>query len=208
MENYSPNSHKYREENKSTPAERPKMDKVVKGTVKTKKKGEIHKLKDVFISEDAANVKTYLLMDVLLPAVKNLIEDTVTNGIRMILRGETAARRDDGRRSGASRVSYDRLYNGGRDDRRSDNRARVGYTYDDLSFPNRGDAEVVLSRLDEAVEAYGIVSVADMYDLAGVTPNHTDYNYGWTNLRNASVRPTRDGYIIDMPKALPIAGFK
>jgi hypothetical protein len=207
MDNYTPNSHKYREENKAVPAERPKMDKVVKGTVKTKKKGEMHKLKDVFISEDAANVKNYLLMDVLLPAVKNLIEDTVTNGIRMILRGETAARRDDGRRSGASRVSYDRLYNN-RDDRRGDSRPRVGYTYDDLSFPNRGDAEVVLSRLDEAVEAYGIVSVADMYDLAGVTPNHTDYNYGWTNLRNASVRPTRDGYIIDMPKALPIAGFK
>lgn len=205
MENYTPNSHKYREENKQVPAERPKMEKIVKGTVKTKKKSEVSKFKDVFISEDAANVKTYLLMDVFLPAVKNLIEDTVTNGIRMILRGETSARRDTDRRSGASRVSYDRLYNSSRDDRRYDSRPRTGYNFDDLSFDNRGEAEVVLSRLDEAIEAYGLVSVADMYDLAGVTPNHTDYNYGWTNLRNASVRPTRNGYVLDMPKALPLS---
>lgn len=203
MENYEPNSHKYREARKESPSERQKMEKVVAGPVKTKKKGEISKFKDVFISEDAANVKSYILMDVLLPAFKNMIEDTVTNGIRMILRGETSARKD---RSAASKVSYNRFYDDR--DRRYDSRdsrtLRSGYVYDDVCFTNRGDAEIVLSRLDEAIEQYGIVSVADLYDLAGQTPLHTDYKYGWTNIRNASVRPTRDGYIIDMPKALPI----
>lgn len=205
MENYTPNSHKYREEQKEQKeiaTDRQKMQKVVSGPVKTKKKGEIRKFKDVFISEDASNIKSYIWFDVLVPAFKNMLEDAVTNGIRMILRGETGARKGT---STAAKISYNRFYE---DDRRYDSRntrtTRTGYSYDDVSFTNRGDAEVVLSRLDEAIETYGLVSVADLYDLAGITPAHTDYKYGWTNIRNAVVRPTRDGYIIDMPKALPI----
>ena len=202
MEDYTPNSHKFREEQKAAVGERQKMEKVVTGAVKTKKKGEISKLKDIFISEDTSTVKTYLLMDVLLPAIKNTIEDVVTNGIRMILRGETGSRKGN---STASKVSYNRCYDRRDEGRRYDNRTtRTGYSYDDIIFDNRGEAEAVLSRMDEAVDQYGIVSVADLYDLAGITPSHTDYNYGWTNIRNAEIRRTRDGYMLDMPKALPI----
>ena len=42
-----------------------KVEKVVKGTVKKKKKSEVSKFKDVFISEDANSVKNYIFMDVL-----------------------------------------------------------------------------------------------------------------------------------------------
>ena len=203
MEDYTPNSHRFREEQKAS-GEREKMQKIVKGTVKTKKKSEMVKFKDVFISEDAATVKSYLLMDVLLPALKNTIEDVVTNGIRMILRGETSSRS----RSTADKVSYNRYYDR-RDDRGSSSKTtRSGYSYDDLFFDSRGEADAVLSRLDEAIEQYGLISVADMYDLAGITPSHTDYNYGWSNIRNAEIRRTRDGYILDMPKALPISNMK
>ena len=56
---YTPNSHKYKAEQKQT-AEEKKIEKVVSGTVKTKKKSEIKKLTDVFVSEDASNVKSYI----------------------------------------------------------------------------------------------------------------------------------------------------
>ena len=56
----------------------------------------------------------------------------------------------------------------------------------------------------EAIETYQMVSVADLYDLVGVTGDYTDNKYGWTNLRNAKVVRVRDGYMIDLPKALPI----
>ena len=38
-----------------------KVEKVVTGTVKTKKKNEISKFADVFISEDISNVKNFVL---------------------------------------------------------------------------------------------------------------------------------------------------
>ena len=85
MEDYKPNSHRYKEAQKRAAAEDKKVEKVVTGTVKVKKKNEIGRLKDVFISEDVNNVKNYVLMDVLIPAVKKAISDIVTNGIDMIL---------------------------------------------------------------------------------------------------------------------------
>ena len=53
-------------------------------------------------------------------------------------------------------------------------------------------------------EAYQVVSVADFYDLVGVSGNYTDNKYGWTDIRNASVIRVRDGYMIKLPKALPL----
>ena len=58
--------------------------------------------------------------------------------------------------------------------------------------------------MDELIETYGIVSVADLYDLVGKSCNYTDNKYGWTNIRNAEPVRVRDGYLLKMPKAGPI----
>lgn len=202
MTDYKPNSHRFKEEQKdSPPEERKKVEKVVKGTVKTKKKSEISKLADVFISEDIKNVRSYIFMDVLVPAIKDAIEDIVTKGIRMILRGGTDTRY----KSGADRISYVK-YSDKRDDRGpiDSSRTRTGYNYDDIILESRGEAEEVLTRMDELIETYGMVSVADLYDLVGKTCNYTDNKYGWTNVRNAEPVRVRDGYMLKLPKALLI----
>ena len=114
--------------------------------------------------------------------------------------------RGGGKRPTADKVSY-RDYNDiSRSDSRSYDRTRTnsGYSYDDIVLESRGEAEAVLSRMDEIMDEYNIVRVADLYDLVGVTGNYTDNNYGWTNIRNAKIVRVRDGYKIDMPRALPI----
>ena len=80
-----PNSNKYKQEQLKK-EERPKINKVVSGTVK-RSKNSGSKLADVFISEDVSNVKNYILMDVIVPAVKKAISDVITNGIDMLLYG-------------------------------------------------------------------------------------------------------------------------
>lgn len=199
---YKPNSNRYKKEQSNAPAERKKVEKVVKGTVKTRKKSEVSKLKDVFISEDVSNVKSYIVMDVLIPAAKKAISDIVRDGIDMILYGDTHRGRSS---SSASYVSY-RSYSDRdrRDTRRESSRTRVGYDYDDIVLESRVEAEEVLQRMDELIETYGIVSVADLYDLVGKTCNYTDNKYGWTNIRNAEPVRVRDGYLLKMPKAGPI----
>lgn len=196
---YTPNSHKYKAEQAAR--EDKKIEKVVKGTAKVKKKNELHKVADIFISEDIKNVKSFVLMDVLVPAIKKAISDIVTNGIDMILYGGNGKSRS----SNASKISY-RDYYGRRDDHRqsSEPRTRTGYNYDDIILDTRGEAEDVISRMDELIETYGEVSVADLYDLVGITGNYTDNKYGWTNIRNAEPVRVRDGYMLKLPKAAPL----
>lgn len=200
--NYKPNSHRFKSEQQSGSVEKRKVQKVVTGVAKVKKKNELRKFADIFIAEDAANVKSYIVMDILIPAFKNTILDIITDSANMIFGGSK-------RRSGtaASKVSY-RSYYDKKDSGRSsatDPRAKMGYSYDDIVLESRADAEDVLAQMDEMIETYGVASVADLYDLVGITHNYTDNKYGWSNLRSAEAVRVRDGYLLKLPKASPIS---
>jgi hypothetical protein len=199
MDAYKPNSNKYKNEQKE---ERRKVEPVVSTPANVKKKSELSKFANTFISEDARNVKSYIFTDVLVPAIKKLVGDIVKDGIEMILWGGTSRGNSSGG-SRASHVSYDRFSSG--NSRPVASSARTPYSYDDLTFANRGETEEVLARMDELVADYGFVTVADLYDLAGRTGNYTDNKYGWTNLRNARIVRLRNGeYMIELPRAYPI----
>ena len=59
--------------------------------------------------------------------------------------------------------------------------------------------------MEALIDQYGVASVGDLYDLANVsTTNYTVNKYGWTNIRSAQVIRSRDGYLLKMPKAMPI----
>lgn len=195
MAEYKPNSHKYKNEKQTTEK---KSTKIVSGNVKTRKKSELQKMTGAIISEDARNVKSYILMDVLLPAIKDAIEDIVTNGIRMILRGETGARARGG--SGLSKISYNTISS-------SNSRpsyVRSGYTYDDIVLDTRGEVENVIRHMDDLINQYGSVSVADLYDMVGILGTPNDNKWGWANVRNAEPIRVKDGYLLKLPKAHPI----
>ena len=201
-DNLPDNSHKARNEKKDSAQEEKRVEKVVRGKVKTQKNNK-RKLADLFISEDAGNVKNYIFLDVIIPAVKKAIYDLVVGALDMSLYG---GRGGSGKRSNADRVSYSDYNSVRRRDTRSYESARTtsGYSYDDIVLETRGEAEAVLSRMDEIMEEYEIVRVADLYDLVGITGEHTDNKYGWTNIRNAKIVRVRDGWKIEMPRALPI----
>ena len=192
---YKPNSNKYKTDQK----EEKKVEKVVKGSVKTRKKSGVRKAADSIISEDVQNVKSYILMDVLIPAIKKAVVDIVTDGINMIIYGDTRPR-------GSSRTSKIAYTDYSRDDRRSINynRTRNGYSYDDIILETRGEAEEVIDRMNELIVMYGTVSVADLYDLVGKSCQYTDNKYGWKNIRNAEPVRVSDGFMLKLPRALPI----
>lgn len=195
------NSHRSKEGKTEALTDRKKVEKVVHGRVRTKPKSGVSKITDIFISEDAANVKSYIVMDVLVPAVKKAISDIVRDGIDMILYGESKGRKSS---SASGYVSY-RDYSRSDDrDRFRDSRSRSSYAHDDIILDSRGEAEEVLTRMDELIDTYGNVSVADLYDLVGKSSEYTDNKYGWTNIRNAEPIRVRDGYMLKLPKALPI----
>lgn len=209
MDDYRPNSNRFKEKDSVTesstnkkPVEDKKIEKVIKGTAKPKKKSKL----ESFVADDISNVKHYVVSEVLLPSLKKAISEVVTNGLDMMLFGEVQDRR---RRSSSSSsksvVSYDRYYDRDRNGRARDtSRSRDGYEYDDVIVNTRVEADDVLGILDEAIDTFGSVSVGDLYDAVGMVGNYTDYKYGWTDLRSARVEAVRDGYLIRTPRAVAL----
>lgn len=198
MEDYKPNSRLAREQ--ASPDK--KIEKVIAGTATTKKKSTSKKFADVFLAEDVSSAKSYILWDVLVPKVKNTIEEVLVSTVHAIFGGSSEPRKT------GSKVSYRSYYDErNRRPERTDNnyiRSKVGYEFDDVVLESRGEAEAVLHQMDEVVGTYGVVTVADLYDMVGITGRYTDNKYGWTDIRSAEPIRVRDGYLIKLPKAMPL----
>lgn len=195
--NYKSNSHKSKEE--SITSNEKRVEKVVNGAARTKKSGA-RKLASIFLPEDVEDVKGYVLTEVIIPSAKKLCLDI----IETIFYGSAGSNRTS---STASKISY-RAYYDKANSRYGDYRAassRSAMDFDDIVFETIHDAKEVILCMDECIERYGLVRVADLYDLAGITCPHTAYNYGWKDIRSAEPVRLRDGrYVIKMPRALPI----
>lgn len=217
MNQIQPNSQKYKESLEKAPvAPAPKLKPILaEGKARTKKKSGLSKIAGSIISEDAQNVKSYIITDVLIPSAKKAISDIVTNGIDIILYGETGHTK----RSNAGRVSYIN-YNDNRTNRSGgtrydsrDSRERgdtsVGRrsvsAFEDVEVDTMGEAKDIISRMSEYLEAYPVISIAELYDLANIRNfPHTYNNYGWKSVVDFDVIPTKNGYLIKTPPVEPI----
>ncbi len=197
---YKPNLYKSRQQD---PLFEKKVKPAIAGKAKTKKKNEIQKLTDIFISEDIENVKDYIFMSVLVPAVKKAISDIVTKGVDMILYGESSQNKTSP--LPASKVSYWSHYGGENARRDRSNAALRGLEYDDILFATRNDAEAVLNAMDDIIAQYRMVSVGDLYDLANIdNDNFTLDKYGWYDVRGCKAVAVRDGYVLRLPRPVPL----
>ena len=174
---------------------------VVKGKVKIKKEPISRKFSDVFLSDTVDNVKSYVIFDVVVPAVKNLIVDMITNGTEMLVNGRSSGR--SGRRPG-DRENYTRFSRGNNIGRNEVVRGtpRNRYGYKEVIFDSRGDAREVLDCMYDILDKFKMVSVADYYELghAEECETYTDRKYGWFNLDGAEIVRDSDGYRIMLPR--------
>jgi hypothetical protein len=194
-----------------------KIEKVVTGKVKKQKRGFGKKLAETFLEDNTKSVGDYVFHDVLIPAAKSMVCDIVGWGgfAEMLLfgsvRGGSARTTRQGGKSYTSYGSYFsssiRDRDSGKDKDRGRDISRAGrarHDFDEIILETRGESEEVLSHLVDLTIDYGQATVADLYDLVGITSEFTDNKYGWTDLRNASVSRVRGGYLINLPRAVPI----
>lgn len=188
--------------NKSRIAKDKNIKPVVEGTVKKKKKNEIQKFTDIFLADDFESLKESIFKDLLIPLLKSGISEIIKNGSDILLYGETSGNR---RSKPGSRISYDKIISDKVGRRNYSSVQTPGYDYGNIILDSRADAEELLDNLDAILEQYEAVSVADLYDLIGVTHEYTDNNYGWESLASAVPVRLRDGtYTIKLPKARPL----
>ena len=193
-------------------------------SAKIRKPSFIQKVGGMIFGETSSGIGAYLRDEVLIPAFKDTIQSFVTNGIDMILFGET--RRSSGRSvfrgssysGGRKYTSYSRYSSPERRDsrlERSTSRhhrgeyARVPGHHNRLTgivFESEPEAEEVLVGLLDALEKYEVVSILDFYELAGIAnlSEYTDDYWGWENLADSRIVRTKDGWEIEFPKPVEL----
>lgn len=72
--------------------------------------------------------------------------------------------------------------------------------YQDLAVPTQQYAETLLANMHDLLNQYRVVTVADLYELAGITTQPSDNAYGWTSLEGARIAIVREGYRLELPR--------
>lgn len=205
-----------------------KRDPIVKG--KERKPGLFSRASVLFFGDDGLRgVTDHLVRDIFIQSIQTTISDVATNTIHTISDVATTSIKraifgesyDDRRRN-----SNDYWYGSRRyvDNRMSSSRGRGYVDYSRQSEPTRhhksenisnvvrviefdsaNDANDVLSYMIDSIEQYGLVTVADFYELSDVASKFTDHQFGWTNLDGVRVVPIRGGgFYISFPPVVTV----
>lgn len=211
MEQFPSNSKTGRETEKEDPKD---IKQVTVGKVIVRKPSLGKRFIRTFISGDGHSVGQYVLMEILVPAFKDLISDIVSQGVEKMVYGDArSTSRRTGQRpvGGGTYVAYNRpdstppwRRGSSRESSRPDisRRARASHDFKEIVLNTRPEANEVLDQMYALFDKFGQVTVSDLYELVGLSSNFTDEKYGWTNLHGSDVQRVRDGYLLDLPKPI------
>lgn len=190
--------------------EEKKVEKVTTGEVIVQKPGLGRRIRNAFVGEDGRSVATHVFKEVVVPAGRDLVFDAAIDmlgrvlgvenrGVRRVGTGQTAYNTIS---TLASKVQYSRpgfIQTSAPPEKKTvTTRGRV--SVDDIILATRVEAEAVLESMDLLVQRFGRCTVADLFDLVGVTGEWTDEKLGWTSMQGARPHRVSNGYLLDLPR--------
>ena len=196
---------------KEATAEKPKLKAV--GTVTKRKRNVLERLVVGLIGPDGLPaIGHYLGSEVVMPAVKDIIANSLTTGIQMAIFGKDSATRPNTTNyQQTSRAAYSqRTYRPTTNysnpqptikQRNGQDRAS-NFNSEDYIMDDRTEAMKALSSIQEYADEYNQVSLADFFDVMGVDTQYTDNNYGWLydDIMKGKVVMIRGGYALRLPR--------
>lgn len=162
---------------------------------------------DAFLGGSDRSVGSYVLLDIVFPAVRDMVSDAVSQGVDRMLYGEGTSRSRSRSRFDSpfgSNTNYSKMSSGRSSDPRMSKRGRATHSFDEIILGSRAEAEEVINELFASLEKYEQVTVAELYTLVGEPVSFQDSKWGWTDLRNAGVSRQRNGYLLDLPRPEPL----
>lgn len=174
------------------------IERVTTRSVKVKKISPGKKLIKRFLAEDVDDIGDYLINDLIIPEIKDVFLSFMT----ALLLGE---RRSGGIFKGSKNgyTPYSQVTKTGRvktgntskDDRQSSKKP----DFDSITLETKTEAENVLRSMSDLLETYHQVTVADLYEIVGVSNEYTDNYYGWTDLSTSGISRVYGGYMLVLP---------
>lgn len=184
------------------------IEPIVTGKVVRRKAPLGRRFMETFIQGNAEDVREYLIFDVFFPAMKDTVFKLLTEAGSGMLFGSS---RSVGPRTITTQATtgyttYNRYSAPAQKPAKPtlSKAGRQNHTFDEIVLASRAEAEEAIDRLYGLIETYDFASVADLYKMLNITPEYTDDAYGWTSLKGAQPRATAGGYLLDLPKPLPL----
>lgn len=192
---------------KSKP-EAPKKDikPVVTGATQVKRPAS-RRFFDFLFAESPKQLGSKIGRDVIVPRIKAGFEEAANSFLSGMLWGDSANRpvsnivRGTVLRGGG--INYNGISVSGNSPMTqalAASQTRSTGNYQDLVVPTQQQAELLLANMYELLNQYRIVAVADLYELANITPSPSDNAYGWTTLDGARISKVREGYLLELPR--------
>lgn len=202
---YQGNSDKNKKDQPVNPKK--DLEKVIKGDIVIKQKPLGVRLKNVFFGGDTITARQYVLGEVILPALRNLVVEAITKGSERLVYGENGVRRRTSSPTYSPRISYNRVTPGwGRESALLPNQPSAGRwvptgkrTQEDIIVASKADGEQVIEAMTTIVDQYDVVSLADLNELLGLPSSPIENKWGWTNLTSLNLQQVREGWQISFP---------
>lgn len=169
------------------------------------------RLRETFFQGNARDVWGAMFWNVFMEGIRDNVADAFHEGVDTLLRGQGGgggyrrSRSGISRNSSVSRHNPDRALGSGRtqEDRYSrDDRNRQNTSV--IELDSRAEAEQVLVSLNASLDQFDVVTLAEFYQLVKISPEHTDYKFGWEDLGNARIAHSRGAYYLDLPPVITL----
>lgn len=210
MTDYPTNSHR----SKVDLPEQEKIQQVTSGATVRRKRGLARQFKETFIQGDARTAVSFVVLETIVPSIKDMLFEAFESGMRALIYGDDAKKRASGAGqgySGLGHVAYNRMAQAASGPRGAERvlsrQSRARHDFGEIVIQSRDEANDVIDRMFDILSRNGMVSLADLYALVGVRSEMTDMKWGWTALQGSkAVRNRQGSYQLYLPEPVELGG--
>lgn len=162
-----------------------------------------------FFQGDAQTTWTSMIWDSFFPNLRDNIEDSIVNGIHTLFGGTSTVgygrRNRNSPSSQISRHNPDRaLGTRGATEQRMSREDRQSQNLKVIEIESRAEAEDVLAAMNATIDQFDLITLAEFYQMVRMSPEHTDYQFGWEDLGGSKIVHSRGMYFLDLPPLIKL----
>lgn len=184
-----------------------KVEQVTKAAAVQRKKPLGRRIAENFTGADAHSVGQYVIFEVVVPRVKELIFDVGESALRRSLFGESPKGYSSRSIIPKGYTAYNAIASGAISkvqQQVSRQAPQPGSDeFGEIIVESRGEAQEVMDKIGNLIETYGMASVSDLKAAVGLTGNFTDEKFGWVAMGGTDIRRTggaTPGYVLIFPR--------
>lgn len=183
-----------------------KVEKVIEGSAIQRKTPLSRRIAQSFTGADARSVGQYVMFEVVLPQLKDLIYDVGSSALQRSLfgdRGGKASYTSSSRRTGYTPYNAMSTSAVNKVQQAVKPISPSSEEFGEIIVESRGEAQEVMDKISNLVESYGMASVSDLKAAVGITGTFTDEKFGWIGMGGTDIRRVggaQPGYLLIFPR--------